>query len=456
MLQEVRRYVGNVLVAQSGSGATYALRRQVLLTDRLGSTQVLDAMTLQPVNPVGPASPMSFDAWGQRRDSASWEATVPWTQGLENLLKSSTTHGYTGHEMVESVGVIHMNGRIYNPRLARFLQAAPFVQSPDNGQNWNRYSYTFNNPLAYMDPSGNLSVGDWARTVAAIAITYWTGGMAAGVIQTAGGLSAAVSSGAIWNAAAWSVAGGFAAGAVQSGSLKGAVAGAVSSGLFFSIGTSFSQGVGGDWMFQGGGLSFEGYAAKTLSHGMAGGVLETLQGGRFGHGFLSAGVSEALSPVIGRAQNPLAEGVIRSVVGGTASVAGGGKFANGAVTAAFGFAFNHLGHSSVGAVLTKTVEITDLELNPYVGPLSNSQNDDVNSINSSIAMLGKTVEASGNSDYIEKFNNTSFNYVPGYEDQTSLRTAGFAGINPRTGGYLIRFTAGFHKYERPGDYIAKS
>jgi hypothetical protein len=52
----------------------------------------------------------------------------------------------------------------------------------------------------------------------------------------------------------------------------------------------------------------------------------------------------------------------------------------------------------VGAVLTKTVEITDLKLNPYVGPLSNSQNDDVNSIDYSIVMLGKAVEASGNSD----------------------------------------------------------
>ncbi|MFC4820070.1 RHS repeat-associated core domain-containing protein [Dokdonella ginsengisoli] len=344
-LQEVRRYVGNVLVVQSGSGANYRLTRQVLLTDRQGSThQVLGAMTLQPVNA---ASPSSFDAWGQRRDAASWGAAVPWTQGLESLLRSSTTHGYTGHEMAESVGVIHMNGRIYDPQLARFLQADPFVQSPGNGQNWNRYSYTFNNPLAYTDPSGYLSVGDIARMAAAVAISYWTGGMAAGVIHTAGSVSAAVSSGAIWNAAAWTVAGGFAAGAVQSGSLKGAVAGAVSSGLFFGIGTSFSQGVGGDWMFDGGRLSFEGYAAKTLSHGMAGGVMETLQGGRFGHGFLSAGVSEALSPVIGRAQDPLAEGILRSVVGGTASVAGGGKFANGAVTAAFGYAFNSMAHMAM-------------------------------------------------------------------------------------------------------------
>ncbi len=61
-LQEVRRYVGNVLVVQSGSGAGYRLTRQVLLTDRQGSThQVLGAMTLQMMNA---ASLSSFDAWG--------------------------------------------------------------------------------------------------------------------------------------------------------------------------------------------------------------------------------------------------------------------------------------------------------------------------------------------------------------------------------------------------------
>jgi len=47
-----------------------------------------------------------------------------------------------------------MNGRIYDPLIARFLSADPFVQEPDNSQNLNRYSYCLNNPLAITDPSG--------------------------------------------------------------------------------------------------------------------------------------------------------------------------------------------------------------------------------------------------------------------------------------------------------------
>jgi len=47
-----------------------------------------------------------------------------------------------------------MNGRIYDPKLGRFLQADPIVQAPKNSQNLNRYSYVLNNPLSYSDPSG--------------------------------------------------------------------------------------------------------------------------------------------------------------------------------------------------------------------------------------------------------------------------------------------------------------
>jgi hypothetical protein len=49
-----------------------------------------------------------------------------------------------------------MNGRVFDPFLARFLSPDPFVQAPDYSQNYNRYSYAFNNPLKYTDPSGEF------------------------------------------------------------------------------------------------------------------------------------------------------------------------------------------------------------------------------------------------------------------------------------------------------------
>ena len=47
-----------------------------------------------------------------------------------------------------------MNGRIYDPTLGRFLTPDPLVQAPHYSQSWNRYTYVFNNPMRYIDPTG--------------------------------------------------------------------------------------------------------------------------------------------------------------------------------------------------------------------------------------------------------------------------------------------------------------
>jgi RHS repeat-associated protein len=53
-------------------------------------------------------------------------------------------------------GLINMNARLYDPVLGRFLSPDPYVQAPDFSQNFNRYSYSLNNPLKYTDPSGEF------------------------------------------------------------------------------------------------------------------------------------------------------------------------------------------------------------------------------------------------------------------------------------------------------------
>ena len=49
-----------------------------------------------------------------------------------------------------------MNGRIYDPVLARFLSPDPYVQAPDFTQSYNRYAYCWNNPFKYEDPTGEF------------------------------------------------------------------------------------------------------------------------------------------------------------------------------------------------------------------------------------------------------------------------------------------------------------
>ena len=52
-----------------------------------------------------------------------------------------------------------MNGRIYDPLLARFGTADPMTESPFSTQGWNRYSYVGNSPLNFTDPSGYCFLG---------------------------------------------------------------------------------------------------------------------------------------------------------------------------------------------------------------------------------------------------------------------------------------------------------
>jgi RHS repeat-associated protein len=80
-----------------------------------------------------------------------------------SLVGVNTDRGFTGHEHLDEVQLIHMNGRVYDPLLGRFMSADPIVQSPSNLQSYNRYSYVANNPLAYTDPTGYSS---WKRKLA--------------------------------------------------------------------------------------------------------------------------------------------------------------------------------------------------------------------------------------------------------------------------------------------------
>jgi RHS repeat-associated protein len=56
--------------------------------------------------------------------------------------------------MLDDLGLVHMNGRIDDPLLGRFLSADVVVQFPGGLQSYNRYSYVRNNPLSVTDTSG--------------------------------------------------------------------------------------------------------------------------------------------------------------------------------------------------------------------------------------------------------------------------------------------------------------
>ena len=57
------------------------------------------------------------------------------------------------------IQLIDFNARFYSPTLGRFIQPDNIIPNPANSQSWNRYSYSYNNPLNYIDPSGHVATG---------------------------------------------------------------------------------------------------------------------------------------------------------------------------------------------------------------------------------------------------------------------------------------------------------
>ncbi|MDO9155173.1 MAG: lamin tail domain-containing protein [Paludibacter sp.] len=172
-------------------------------------------------------------------------AYTPWGGRILLSGVNITDRGYTGHEHLTPFGddtnggfcLINMNGRIYDPVLARFLSPDPYVQAPDFTQSFNRYAYCLNNPFRYTDPSGEFwhivigaAIGGVVNLVSQISAgnirNVWDALGAFGIGAAVGGLSAA---GGVWVAGAVKAAGIITGAAI--GAASGAVIGGASSFL---------------------------------------------------------------------------------------------------------------------------------------------------------------------------------------------------------------------------------
>jgi hypothetical protein len=218
-----------------------------------------------------------------------------------------------------------MNGRVYDPSLARFISADPFVQAPGNTQSFNRYSYVFNNPLAHTDPSGFFSLKQALNVLSTpFAINNFIdhqtrhSAKCRAVFTTIATVYGGPLLGGLYSTYATKRIGGTWGEALKAGTIT-----TVSATLAAGINTAFAD--ASAWVA---------YPTTTVLHGAVGGAASVASGGKFKNGFSAGAASAALSPAIGRLPvelRPLAG----AVIGGTASELGGGKFANGAVTGAF-------------------------------------------------------------------------------------------------------------------------
>jgi RHS repeat-associated protein len=124
----------------SASNLMYYLHR-----DHLGSPEMI-------TNSSGTSLvKLSFSAYGERRD-VDWDGPVSSTH--LTTAANTTRHGFTDHEHLDSVKLIHMGGRVYDPLIGRFLSRDPYIDGVDSSQGANGYGYVHNNPLSLWDPTG--------------------------------------------------------------------------------------------------------------------------------------------------------------------------------------------------------------------------------------------------------------------------------------------------------------
>ncbi|MEO8671008.1 MAG: RHS repeat-associated core domain-containing protein [Tahibacter sp.] len=133
------KVAGRSVAVMSRNGSKRNLR--FLHPDVLGSANVISETDGSIV-----AKPV-FDVFGR-------SVVGDWGGAPTSVAADAHNDGYTGHRHDAETGLVDMGGRQYDPALARFLQADRYVQAPYRSQSFNRYSYVFNNPLRYIDPSG--------------------------------------------------------------------------------------------------------------------------------------------------------------------------------------------------------------------------------------------------------------------------------------------------------------
>lgn len=139
-----RTYLSDaVMIIQTGSS------QRVVNYRHLDHLRSLDAVTVDDGSERW-SDAHGYDAFGKPR-------ARDWSWSGERMRPpdgTATERGFTGHEHFDNLYLIHMNGRMYDYRLGRFLSVDPIISNPANSQSINPYSYIGNNPLSGVDPTG--------------------------------------------------------------------------------------------------------------------------------------------------------------------------------------------------------------------------------------------------------------------------------------------------------------
>lgn len=118
---------------------------------------------------------VSTDEDGQVTEVADY-----YPYGADRIAQSNGTpadYRFTDQEKDSETGLYYYGARYYNPLIGRFLSRDPWQGDPADPQSLNKYSYARNNPIKYIDPSGEFpTMSETNRFMQGMTETvFWTG-----------------------------------------------------------------------------------------------------------------------------------------------------------------------------------------------------------------------------------------------------------------------------------------
>lgn len=192
--------------------------------------------------------------------------------------------GFTSHENLEDVGLIHMNARLYDAEIGRFISPDSIIPDAEQAIGFNRYAYVYNNPALASDPTGNWV---WFAVAATYFVTShaYSDASAHHVASTVLLQVASANTFSGWNAGM--VAGGTAL--VTSAALSGKIGPTeIRSAALAAVSAEVANGLGHG---NAGGPITTDTLEMAVYHGLSQGTIGWARNGDFWSGFVSGFVS---------------------------------------------------------------------------------------------------------------------------------------------------------------------
>ena len=366
---------GGVVVSVEG-GDLQSKEENYLFSDTLGSVSAV-------TDGVGAVSERHrYDPWGRPRETLDWSAILDTAWFDMERDQGATGKGFTGHEMLDQVGIIHMGGRIYDPTIGRFLSADPVVKGLDNTESYNRYSYVLNSPMSYTDPSGYSWLSDaWddmtdfvedhlkeivavfnpqlalmeastrygGRELARFAAKNKYAGEVIGLVGTVG---CSLSSAGAATAGCVAAFQGWTSGAMAYGTGAPVQQALLAAGKSAALAYANAEVAGGI-----GDMNLNAFGSG-VAHGARGAFFAGISGGDVRSGFLGGATEGVMGDSIQSwtGGDPTRGTIAAAFISGSVSQVTGGKFAVGAATGAMGYLFNQMsGRECAGKPCNRSV-----------------------------------------------------------------------------------------------------